>query len=843
MNKQSSALFAISAMTMACTMAFSGLAQASDQLSADEESVHHLDTVEVEDYLQKNGRTVISAEELAVKPSMTGSVADALRGEAFVQFDVNSRLSTAGAEITPPLISIRGSRPQETSYTINGIANNNSFNVGDITSASTLGSIPDGTAEALMIDTDLLDNITVLSENISAEYGNFTGGVVDARVRDAKTDRWHMKTWVRHTRDAWTKQHFTPAEAENDQPVASDHLQKEFKKTTAGVTFEGPLFDGKLGALVSYQKTHSSTPVWQTFTKTEGFERQKSTRDLDNFMLRLNTDKNADFYVAGTLNYTPYEADIYDKNTKDGHFTIEGGGLNFTLNTRAKLGFGVWTNDMGWIRSHTNRDCDNKIYYNWWTVPGGYANWGPEYTLSSHGDSKEGGMGSHEQEQDVFNWKTKLALNPLSTGPVEHRIKLGGEVQWKKVKTVTSGYVQYNHSREDKRNNDLSDTVVGNKTDGIIAGEQHANQKWTYLPVDESKDYTFAAAFLEDTMKWDRVTFRPGVRVAYDDVTKDTTVAPRLNLDVDVLNDGRFNINAGYNRYYGTEILQFATRAGSKRVIQTWNKSYNGADPASKPWNPGMPPRQSNHYNFDELDNPYSDEFVLGFSANVADTIVSLEGVTRDYRDQLKIRKQGYTDQVLTNEGKSDYKGITFGLSKAYDLGQFGRHTSRFEVSWSELKSDTYNVIDLFDMEHEDLNKLDDVYLDGQKIDYEDLPGNNMNAEWVLTYTHNASFMEDRLRTSLLMRWEAGCDGIHMLSRGEPDYESGKMKFVTIDNDDFFNADLSVNYDLIKTADSTLTLNMDVFNLFDNKNQFNSSFEAGSYSMGRQFYLGMSYQY
>ena len=818
---QKSNLFALSAITMACAMAVSGMAQAAEAEQAKDEKVHQLQAVQVDEVVQKTGETVITPAELAIRANNTSTITDALRGQSFVQFDVNTRNSANGAELTAPQISIRGSRANENAYVINGLPNNNAFG-GSGWENSAIAAEPQGDAQGIMINTELLDSINVLTENVSAEYGDFTGGVVDAKFRDAYLDRWHAKAWVRHTRDSWANQHWIDGIEPTDTPSATNKdPQKEFKRSTVGATLEGPLMDGKLGAMLSMQRSHSSTPV---FYSAQESSRIKSTRELDNFLVRLNTDPTNDFYVSSTLIYAPYESDLHGSKTYDSHYKVGGDGLNFSLNLRANLSFGVLTTDLGWNNANVERDSEKHWMASW--KPG--TAW-----TNEHGVNAEGGMGDYEKEQNVYTLKSVLAMNPMYTGDFEHTIRLGAELQHKDVESRYSGYDNFRSAKN------VGSGVVGEHSNGIISGEQAATIKWSFLAKEKNADFLSSAFFIEDLIKVERFSVRPGVRLSYDDVTNQLNIAPRFKFDADILNDGRFKFNAGYNRYYGTEVLNYAMKVNTTDK-QIYNRTVTNDSVGE--WRPvGTPALSKTIYKLDDLDTPYSDEFTVGFATKWMGTTFNIQGVIRDYQDQLKKRTITSPSQVwyMTNEGESSYQGITFSMDRGFDLGTWGKHSVQLGVTWSELESNSAPKTDFNASWEENFNNFpDQVYLDGKLINVDEMPASNYNSDWVITYAHDASFIENRLRANLLMRWESAADRIVDIT------ENGDLikSYKTIENKDLFNADLGVQYDLIKTANSTLTLNMDVMNLFDNKNLVNTS-GKGSYSMGRQFFLGMSYEY
>ena len=832
------------ALTLACALAMTAIAsaQAADvQKDEAEKKIHALDAVVVQDVADKNGETTLTSVELSILPSYTGSINDAFRSKSFVQYDANSRSGGIGAEFLPPAISIRGSRNYENSFLINGLSNNSVLNptglggsaINSDPTKDNENQFPGSEPQGIMLDTDLLESLTVLSENVSAEYGNFTGGVVDAQIRDAQTDRWHVKTWVRHTRDAWAKTHFTDKqESRLEHPISQDKTQPEFTKTKVGAIVEGPLMDGKLGAIMSYEKTHSSASIYERYSTgytqkpDDIYNPRKAKRDKETFMVRLNTDKNADFYAATSLIYSPYDGDYFMNGRKHGERTVEGGGLHWSLNTVANLSIGKWMNDLSISKNHANWDSSSNVQYTWAKDPA------IDWVKPTENQGKEGMTGDRDLEQETINFKSKLELNPFTLANSEHKVRLGMEALYIKAKYDLEGYTSFQNQRSGATGK-IDHSVQGDKADGILSGSQWLGERRIYDAVKTDTDYTSVAAFFEDDIAIERFSIRPGLRIEYDDVTDNVNVAPRFNIEADVLNDNRFAVNAGYNRYFGNQILSEALRVNRTPTIQTRDNLVDNWKPARTPGKV----TDGTKGDLGELDTPYSDEFVLGASANILDgTIFKLQGVYRDYKDQLR------TDRTkgLNNDGEAEYKGISFSIEKAFDLGVYGKHYAEFGVTHSDLKGNSTYMNDSWLEDPDAFGEY--VILDGEKKHRMDLPANNFNADWVATYTHRSYFMDDRLRSTLLIRYESATDGFRRAG-----FEDGYTKLETVENDPIFNTDLTIDYDLIKTANSTLTVSVEALNIFDHESEFADTTNAaplgGSANMGRQFYLGMTYAY
>lgn len=184
----------------------------------DESRVVYLEPVDVEAEKQANGKAVLKHQQLERMPNSSGSITEALKGVPNVQFDDASRSSLSGGSIVPPKISISGGKYYENNFSIDGISNNNRIDPTGI-DAVTSNAYFGGEAENSFLDTDLLDSVTVYSSNVPAKYGNFVGGMVDAKTRKPSGE-FGGKVSYMHTRDNWAT--FRPADRDEFEESSSN---------------------------------------------------------------------------------------------------------------------------------------------------------------------------------------------------------------------------------------------------------------------------------------------------------------------------------------------------------------------------------------------------------------------------------------------------------------------------------------------------------------------------------------------------------------------------------------------------------------------------------------------
>jgi hypothetical protein len=775
----------------------------------------------------KASKNLLDTKKVTSVPTPTNSITDTLRSNSNIQFSQNSRSSTTGGEIAPPRVSIRGSQHYESNFLINGISNNNNLNPSGFKAPSgSTAQAPSGEAQSIFLDTSLVDTITTYTENIGAEYGGFTGGVVDAKLRDAHTDRWHVMTKYRYSTGDWAKYHLTDAQ-KNITHSTTESYQPKFTKYEYAIALDGPVND-YLGLMVSYANQHSKIPLWSAYdinssATTIYKEKRIQYRNNDNYLIRLNTNNIDDFEASLTAIYAPYTYSTFMNTIRYSDVDMMGGGINIAYDMKNALKFGTLKNTLGFKRDETSTKSDRNYLYNW--IPNlNYANW------SYNNNAAEGYFGGKKFTKESLIYKSILDFDEIETDSFEHSIKAGLEAEFGRARYQQGdGYMfkgpQANASEK------------GDKENAIIDGQWIIN-KFIYEAADNKKSYTTAALFLEDNVKVDRYTIRPGIRISTDTITNNKDIAPRLFANVDIFDDKTLNIYGGYNRYYGGLILYNAIYDFNyKRYTRT---GYN------IPWLYDNSTVKYN-YSLDGLKTPHSDEFSIGSSLNYQDALFKLDFVKREYKDQIKQRTKTIDNKsvyVNTNDGKSDYWGVTLTASKEYELGNT-KHFSELSVTNSKTSTNSFNRVN--DFESTDAYSLTHVTYNGELARYEDISMPNYNSPWVITYTHMME-LSDFLRFGLNARYEKGVDGLKYItsSGGKLDPDGLRTRvYETKRYNDTFTIDLSADYTL-KFKRDKLTFGFEVLNLLNRKNDISyaeSSSNIDGYAMGRQFYANVKYEY
>lgn len=172
----------------------------------------------------------------------------------------------SAGEIKPNEISIHGEKFYNNNFVLNGMSNNDNINpVGDSdrnTQGQNPHELPSGGTQTFWVDTHLLKNVEVFDSNISAKYGQFTGGVINAQLIDPDTKAPSGKVLYRTSRDDWAKYHVSESD-QSDFDNAYNNIQPQFTKHQYGVSVNQPIND-KSAVLFSYNATTSDIPFNHT---------------------------------------------------------------------------------------------------------------------------------------------------------------------------------------------------------------------------------------------------------------------------------------------------------------------------------------------------------------------------------------------------------------------------------------------------------------------------------------------------------------------------------------------------------------------------------------------------
>ncbi|MBR3481603.1 MAG: TonB-dependent receptor plug domain-containing protein [Neisseriaceae bacterium] len=558
------------------------------------------DATQIEDITVQARRTIkpaeryqntISRKQIEMKSQGNGDIGSMLRSMPNVQFDNSYRQSTTPGEIEPAKISISGAQPYQNLITVDGLNI-----VSKIDPAAAGGnqwnSLP-GQTQNMNIDVDLLDKITVMDSAISAEYGGFSGGVVETELRRPnvplgfKISRKYTNGNVdKGFPKSLTKYHIYGDEEDRLAFLNSydKNKQPEFKKYVTQITPEAILNDN-WGVIGSFNLTESIIPLrmhddtykdsaWSSpiDPDSSATEKKKQKRQNLNAMLKAYYDPTENLGFELSYIYAPNYSREYLVGSKNGDFyDNKHGGHTLNFKTKWNNDWGKLTNIFGVQQSKDEVEASGYDSVKYWSTSDSkfWSNWASWV--------REGGTAPSKQDVLTISNKIKQEFKPFKWGNTEHAIKVGGELQYNKAQFgytrnfllgVKSSRAMTQAQQElckktdmawcdpalvyDPRNFDEFDDDKVKKMTWFnpIKGENQELQYWPYGQYFKSISSYRAddrikvndkqiALFLEDNItlplgedkKYGELTVRPGVRWDYNSYVSKHSIAPRLFTD------------------------------------------------------------------------------------------------------------------------------------------------------------------------------------------------------------------------------------------------------------------------------------------------------------------------
>lgn len=796
---------------------------------------------------QSMGTQILTAEQIRNMPTRNGSVTELLKNNPNVQFSNTADNGNAPGEIAPENVSFHGEKFYQNNYMIDGLSNNSTMNPG--ANGGELGTNPDGYsptdlpaggAQSFWINAELIEQLEVFDSNISAKYGDFTGGVVDAKLKDPDLTKASGKISYRTTRDSWTRYHVDVGNRENFESATNLYNQPKFKKQFYTASFNQPLSD-KAGFIFAYNRQQSDIPYYHTWQdQWTDQERIAETYLLKGTYLADNGD-----IIRLSGMYAPHESKYYKQNVKNGAYTNTGGGYRFNIEWEHNAHWGKMTSLAGYQHERNKIEHESNLFTSWvyYSPTLNFTSDAIDWQTSANA-SQIGGYGTYETEKSTTTLKQDYELNPLALWGTQHQLDFGWQTdfysaQYRRFSDAYTSLVSANARY-------VNADVVCQAGDALcIDGEQFAGTRTLYPARSVKGNYINYAAYLQDSITFARLEVTPGVRLSYDDYLKNLNIAPRLAASYDVFGDRSTRVFGGANRYYAQNMLAYKLRSGiNERYTQTRTS-------ASSDWSAPISANVAT-YDVSDLNTPFSDELNLGISQRVMDTIWTVKWVHRKGRDQFG--QENYLDDnrqrhyYLSNSASTE--GNTFSLTvepiSPYNF-QWAQVNWALGANISKNKTSTQTYYD--ESSQDDVK----VIFDDKLMDKADIDALNFNTPWNMFLTVDTYFPAARLTWGQRLAYTSGYKGYITSSVDCPgghsacgDYTGRPTMYTGMKYGDFFSYDWRFNYSQPVYKDQTLDITLDVLNVFDNvvetsQTLANSSTSVVTYKPGRQFWLGIAY--
>ena len=383
------------------------------------------------------GRAYLDRNFIEATPKGNGDINELIALLPGVQLSEDYYSIDNLAEISAPEISISGAKPWQTGFMIDGMNYNNRL---DPASASRIGASENevsGGVQSMNINSQIVESITVYDHNIPADFGDFSGGVVDAETISPFSTDTRVSFGIRGNRSDWGEYHIIDNDEPDDTAEGQDAIEPPiYEKTNIDFSIQKKLNEQHaLLMSVSYLKSDIS----DISLSAQKVESRENINALLKYSYRDGWVDSLDLSVM----YAPYTSDSYLKDVLNSDYQVEGGSFGFTANLAEETRFGHFSSKFNMSQSDNNR-TGPAHFYTWLQAKG--KEWGQlaDQSADSTPVSEYGGYGNLDNTQTSFNWRNTLTLERKKWGKTEHAIRVGAELNHQNYeRTRQQNYYKY----------------------------------------------------------------------------------------------------------------------------------------------------------------------------------------------------------------------------------------------------------------------------------------------------------------------------------------------------------------------------------------------------------------
>jgi outer membrane receptor protein involved in Fe transport len=570
-------------------------------------------------------------------------------------------------------LQISGSMSYDNLYTVNGVVIQENLR---------------GQPENLFIE-DAIQETTIQTGAISAEFGNFTGGVVNAITRSGSNE-FSGSLRDSLTNPSWTADGPTFYSLSGSTVVGNRHPdQVNATNHVYEGTFNGRILRDRLWFATAgrYAKTTgqgaftNANGTFQTSNKNERRELRltgaiTASHNLVGSYLESPTERTNDCQLT-CFDSSALDPAVENPNTLKSAFYTGILTQNFVVEAKwAKRDFAF----VGYGGELTDRITGTPVRLN----QSGFG-----ATVTNHYYFC-GSCGDEIRDSDSRGLKTTYFLGTKSFG--NHNFVLGAE-RYHETRLAnnyqsSSGYVailnQLDNATIGSGFTPRYDPATGQVTLGVRGGLDYIQYREINQPSIGS-DLTTDALYFNN--RWDlnsRWSFNLGARYDRNDsgdsqgqqIANDSEISPRLGVTFDPLANGRFNVRASYGTYVGRLAETVANSGSAAGNSERYDIRYNGPNITNVTpqealrqmfaWydsmggisknNPNLPyfafsiPGASTQIR-ESLTSPSVDEITLGGSMAFNRGFVRLDYITREWKNFYDIALNLDTGRITLPSG------------------------------------------------------------------------------------------------------------------------------------------------------------------------------------------------
>lgn len=778
-----------------------------------------------------SGMSVINQKSVEGSKPGGSDTSELLKTLPFVQMDV--KRSTASQEsiqsIRPSDFSISGGNFYDNSIMIEGVGANSMMDITEDNPAH-FNEVAGATPQTLYVDPSLVDSVEIYDSNIAAEYGGFTGGVVDYKLRKPK-DRFSVNFTSGYQNDSM-QEYKTRL---RDKIDAQDNPPPSFRKYNSALTLDLPLTD-KLAVLASYSR--SDATVDYELSEDYGGDKFTNSDLSENFLLKGIYTLSDTISAEAQVIYSPYTSGFRDPrginnqvdSASDGlaaYFQLDG--LNGELDWQAKFSYSI---------SDTGRKASPYYYY--WDSDAEYVDW---CNLS---DCAEGGFGDLAQKQTEYI-ATFKGTQPQWSGDLSFGLELRS-VKANKARSQDGSAYSKGITRVE---NGWDNLTCPQGDSACIENDIILTKALRYAAYDAKAAVNSQSLWLEYQRQLGPVNLRGGLRYEHEDFLNNHNISPRFTVAWEFLKDTYLTIGA--NRYYANNTLSYAIKEQIpgieiyERKLDDNGKVIIDSTTNEHGWYPTHP-SLGRQYSTSNLNTPYSNELTAALTLSTPlNGNFRLKGVLRNNRDSFvtqadKADDGVYSNYHLTNEGKTDYRGLSLEWS-----GHYNNHRFNANVTWSKTKT-LNGIIDYGDTFDPDERNSILVYYEGHLVSLSEIDKiserQNYAAPLRASISWSADWLDNRLLTYAAVQYRGQYDTLANTEE-KIDIDGNKYDiYDKITRKAFTSVDLNLSYKLISTKKHQASVDLRISNLLNDFPYTDTNpTDPDPYQLGRSYWLYLTYTY
>jgi hypothetical protein len=761
-------------------------------------SALRLDAVRV--YGEQTGERIYTQEDIAQTPSSNRDLSSLVATHPAVRTNPGASSSQNRGSLNVEDISFHGSSPYQNLFQIDGMDATNRIDPASKNLNLQVGNIPSN-PQSYFIDTSLLEEVRVHDSFVPVEYGRFTGGVVDARLRRFSGDN-RLSLDYRWNTSKMTRQEVAEGEENSwaqGKPGYSPEWKKRFYSAVGDIAF-----NEKSGAVLALSRRESDITRWNMGVDEQGqpMPGQETYKDrIDNFLGKFSVHASAETTADVTLKYSDRSETLASDFFRDTRWDNNHGARGVSANVDHLLQGGRLSLQAGWDRSFSNRKSngDELVTFQPYKLP--------QYTA--------GGFGKEQKRQDTWTLRGRIDLDPVRTGVFTHMPYAGAEVQ-----QVSADFERFQESYSYRR-------AYGSD------GTYKDYSKVRYLPGTVDVNYNTVGLYLSDRIEWERLALDAGLRYDRETFLGSSNFSPRTRLDWDVFGSGDTLLSAGWSRYYGGQILETALEAEISRLRrQVLDAKGNPVPDGNKEY----------YVEYKGLKLPYDDEWAVSLRQRAAGMEGVLSYVRRNGRDQWAKTGNEIEGFKYTNEGLSTTDGVSITL-RTLEPWRLGETRWNMQASWSWQKRKTNK--DLVEGYTSDARNPDDrVIYNGSEIRAIDLPPSSFYQPQIASLGLIGAWPRAGLVWSNMLSWRSKRDATIYVGLGPKPYyldryESGEVPaYWTWDTklawQPAFARNLELTVEVLNVLNRTPAVTASNPNLKTNRS---------TYQSGRELWLQVGYRF